>query len=274
MPHFYERVSNKTIKYSDEFAKLISMLQEGLSYGMHSTIDIIDSDCFRKLPLSGNYIDFQSMLNDVCSERSDKDNFINMSELVLSINNQLKPSMIPYSEYRNFVFKQIDAMVKLIDFDLKKLNLIANRIESDIGEIIMIGPKNELLETTLEIINDNNIESKLIRYNSNNLVGKVEEKEDILCAIYSYVEGFLNDNRLAQMNKRLFEDVSFLYNNLNMKHNNDKSNDTFFYEATLNNREEWLDRLFHNILLVIGSSRESQTHDAISELKKKKKESN
>lgn len=274
MSHFYERVSNKTIKYSDEFAKLVSMLHEGYSYGMHSAVDIIDSDCFRKLPLSGNYIDFQSLLSDACSERSEKDNFINISEIILSINNQLKPSMIPYSEYRNFVFKQIDAMVKLIEFDLKKLNLNADKIESDLGEIVRIGPKNELLEATLDIVNDENIESKLIRYNSSNMVGKVKEKEDILCAIYSYVEGFLNDNRLAQMNKRLFEDVSFLYNNLNMKHNNDKSNDTFFYEATLDSREEWLDKLFHNVLLVIGSSRELQIHDAISDLKKKKKVTN
>ena len=272
MPHFYERVSNKTIKYSEELTKLISMLNEGYSYGLTSTIDIINSYCFRRLPLSGNYIDFQAMLSDIYSGRSDKDNFINLSEFILSLDNQLLPSMIPYTDHRNFAVKQIDSMVKLIEFDLKKLNLDKNKIESDIGEIITIGPKNELLENALDIINNDNIESKLIRYNSSNLVGKVEEKEDILCAIYSYVEEFLNDLRLSQLNKRLFEDVSFLYNNLNMKHNNDKSNDTFFYESTLNDREEWLDRLFHNILLVIGSGRESQTHDAIMDLRKIKKE--
>ena len=273
MPHFYERIKNKTLKYDEELSKLSSMLyQASDNFFGKNFVELVDSNCFRTIKLCGNYLSLQSMLEEIFEIKSKSAKFVCISELVLSLYEQIKPSMIKLSD-RDFVVQQLTGMKNLILYDLDKLNLNADIVDESIGKVASIGPKSELLESALEVVDNKTIETRLIRYNSLANKGNICEKENILCAIYSYVEGFLNDNELAKMNSRLFQNVAFLYNNLNMKHNNDCSNDTFFYESTLSNREEWLDRLFHNVLLVIASKKERETNKEINELKLAKKNS-
>ena len=269
MSHFYERINKKTIKFEEEFDKLIIILNKEHSY--QTTINLIDEYCFGKMKLACNYLSLQSLINEISNLREKEEQFIHLSELVLSIGEQIRLSLIPYSSERAFVDTQLNTACNLICYDLSKLNLEAKIIKESLGDVASIGPKNELLETVLNNIDDISVENRLIRYNSSSTSGKIDEKEEILCSIYSFVEGFIKDPQLFQMNKRLFGNVDFLYNNLNMKHNNDKFNDTFFYEETLEQREEWLDSLFHNVLLVVASKREQEINAAINTLKDKKK---
>ena len=271
MSHFYERINKKAIKYEEEFDKLIIVLNKEYSY--ETTIDYIDKYCFGKMKLACNYLSLREIISEIANLRKKEEQFIHLSELVLSIGEQIRLSLIPYSSERAFVDTQLTTASNLIRYDLSKLNLEAKIIKENLGDVVSIGPKNELLETVLNNINDISIENRLIRYNSSNTSGKINEKEEILCSIYSFVEGFIKDPQLYQMNKRLFENVDFLYNNLNMKHNNDKFNDTFFYGETLGQREKWLDNLFHDVLLVIASKREQEINAAINTLKTKKKAS-
>ena len=270
MSHFYERISKKKINYEEEISKLQRLLNEERVVEDASTI--LDKYCFRRLKLSGNYISLNEMIVDVfTSVKNLSDQFIHLSELLLSLVNQMNLSMIPYSSDRDFIRNQLSSIENLIIFDLNKLNLEAKLIENEYGEIAIIGPKSELLEVALESVKDEKVETRLIEYNSLSLRGKTDSKESILCSLYSFVEGYLKDNQLAQMNKRLFENVDFLYNNLNMKHNNKECNDTFFYESTLDNREEWLDNLFHCVLMVIASKKEKDINNGITQLKNLKK---
>lgn len=271
MSHFFERIDNKILDYEDEISKIYSLLNE--KYALTSAIRIINSYCFRKLPLSGNYLTLESMLDDIVEDDNldCQNRFVCMSEIVLSVWEQTDSRMIDSYSESKFLWKQLNALKNLIEFDLSKLNLECKFIVNSYGKVASIGPKNELLESVVESISDTNVEHQLIIYNSVSAKGKINEKENILCAIYSFVEGYLKDKQLLQMNERLFENVSFLYNNLNMKHNNDKCNDTFFFQETLSDREKWLDDLFHLVLMVIASKQECDINQSINDLKAKKK---
>ena len=269
MSHFFERISKKTIGFEEECGKIVTLLNKEYSY--QTAIDYIDSYCFGSMKLACNYLTVNSMINETLSLKKKENRFIHLSELVLSICEQINLSYIPYPPERDFVHNQLYSCRNLINYDLSKLNLEARIIESSMGDVASIGPKNELLEKALELVDDNSIENRLVRYNSKDIIGKIDEKEEILCSLYSFVEGLLKDSQLCQMNRRLFNNVDFLYNNLNMKHNNDKFNDTFFYEATLSKREKWLDNLFHEVLLVIASKKEQRIDFDIKELKTQKK---
>lgn len=273
MTHFFERISKKDIKYDEELTKLYSLLNQvsgPFSIG-ESFIELIDSNCFKKIKLCGNYLSFKSMLSDVCEIRSKREQFICLSEIILSLDEQMNPSMVSGISNREFVKQQLSGMKNLVLYDLKKLNLNAEMVEDNLGIVASIGPKNALLEEVLNYVDDKNVEAMLIKYNSSSNDGKINEKENTLCAIYSYVESYLKDPLLLASNKRLFENVDFLYNNLNMKHDNKVFNETFFYKETFNNREEWLDSLYHLVLMVIASKREFIINQNINELRAKKK---
>lgn len=272
MAHFYERIKNRVVKYEEEISKLTNMLYNNdSSFFMESFVKIIDNGCFKTMKLCGNYLSFESMLSDVYGIDIISDRFICLSELILSLNEQILFSQVAGLAERSFVKSQLSGMKNLILYDLEKLNLSVEIIEDDIGRVASIGPKNALLEEVLENVTDRNIETMLIKYNSSLNNGDVNTKENILCAIYSYVESYLKNPQLLALNKRLFGNVDFLYNNLNMKHDNKVYNETFFYEETLSEREKWLDNLYHLVLMVIASKKENDTNQSINELKVKKK---
>lgn len=273
MAHFYERINKKSIKYDEELTKLYSLLnQTRESFSMsESFAELIDSNCFKKIKLCGNYLSFQSMLSDAYEIRNKREQFICLSEIILSLDKQMDSSMVNGISNREFAKQQLSGMKNLVLYDLKKLNLSVEMVEDNLGIVASIGPKNALLEDVLNCIDDKNVETMLIKYNASSNDGKVDEKENILCAIYSYVESYLKDPQLLNSNKRLFENVDFLYNNLNMKHDNKVFNETFFYQETLINREKWLDDLYHLVLMVIASKQECEINQSINDLKAKKK---
>ena len=272
MAHFYERIKNRTIKYEEEIAKITNMLYESSSsLFIENFVRIIDDGFFKTIRLCGNYLSFQSMLNDIFDIKIKSEQFICLSELILSLDEQIVFSRIIGLREREFAKSQLSGMRNLILYDLEKLNLNVEIIEEDIGRVASIGPKNVLLEEALQNVNESNIETMLIKYNSSSNNGDVNAKENILCAIYSYVESYLKNPRLLAMNKQLFGNVDFLYNNLNMKHDNKVFNETFFYRETLNEREKWLDNLYHLVLMVIASKQELDINQNINELKAKKK---
>ena len=272
MSHFYERVLNKTVNYFGELGKLIHIFEEegiqtSLYYNPISLARYIDASCFRKLDISTNFLSLFDLLKDIKRE-APRDGFIEYSEMILSLAVQIKNDYYGTHTERDNASEKFNDLIKIIKIDLEKLDLKCEFIESAAGKVVIIIPKDELLESVLDDITDDNISRKLIEYKSIKMEGNIDGKESLLCAFGKYIEPLLKDNQLEQMNSRLFSDVSFMLNNLDLRHNNSNANVQKFYKSTLNQREEWLDRLYTEILLVIKTVFERSAHNSVTNLKK------
>lgn len=169
----------------------------------------------------------------------------------------------------NAMKEQTNEIYKVINSDLRKLNLTVKEIDDEeLGKLFLIVPNNEVLEKALENVDESNIQDYLIEYASSHNDGNVKRKEELLTLMQRYIEGITKDNNYKDLNKRLFENVDMLYNNLNLRHNQ-KVKDPRFFEATKNNREHWLDVLYDLSLLVINSKNEYKHNKEIMEEKRK-----
>lgn len=270
MSHFHERVLNNTIDYQKELAKLKYLLEEETFYDYYvhrdvSTIYYLNYTVFRRLPLSTNYISLFDLLDDI-REEDDSASFLAYSEMVLSLACQLLPGSISLGDYEQQVNNSFKCAIKVIDYDLNKLSLKYEFIDTDAGKVVMIIPKDILLETVLDHADDD-LSAKLIRYKSSKMEGDVAGKEEILLSLNKTVEPILKDESLKSINERLFDDVGFMLNNFDLRHNNKETNVQKFYYATLPEREMWLDKLYFGMLLVLNAKQENQIHNAIKSLK-------
>lgn len=271
MSHFYERVLNGNINYFDEVNKIVKIFETekvhtSAYYDRVSIAAYIDSEFFRNLDLSSNYLSLFDILEEI-KHQSPVNAFVEYSELILSLAAQLISKEYYSENDKSVITEKLANIIKIIDFDLDKLNLKYEFIENNAGKVAIIIPKDELLESTLEVINDGNISRKLIEYKSIKMDGNINGKEALLLSFSKYIEPLLKNKELKQMNPRLFDDVSFMLNNLDLRHNNINANERKYYQTTLKKREEWLDKLFIEILLVIKSEIERKIHKEISDIK-------
>ena len=91
-----------------------------------------------------------------------------------------------------------------------------------------------------------------IKYNHRSLQGKIELKKSILISLGAELEPKRKD--LQSLNKQLSEDIFFILNNLNIRHNNRSRKDKAKYKEyvakmTKKQLEKWYDELYQMILL-------------------------
>jgi len=197
--------------------------------------------------------------------KSKNDKFIYYCEILLSIFYQ---TIKKYNYLSNLNFEQSsNDILKIINYDLDKMNLGQKSIEIDkMGKIVIIIPKDELLDQILKDNKDINVNDYLIEYKSSHNDGNVKRKEELLRLLSNHIEGITKDKNLKVVYKRLYENTDFLYNNLDLRHNVEVK-DRRFYEKTLNNREKWLDMTYRQSLLVIATRTEQKDSALISKLK-------
>lgn len=270
MSHFYDSISNRTVDPVLEEGKLnLLFLKEEHHYdlGFSTLAHLIDKYYFRKLKISANYINLESFLFD--SKKSAKNNlegFIYYCESLLSVLSQFI-RVLP-ENHNPEIDNAISSISKVISYDLDKMNLTKKSIElEEFGTIIIIIPKDELVENILQNSGNKDVRDYLIEYKSSHNDGNVKTKEELLKLLSTHVEGITKQSKYRKRNERLFIDTDFLYNNLNIRHNQEVK-DKRFYEATFTNREFWLDLTFRETLLVLNSIIEYNDNDAIEKKKK------
>ena len=273
MSHFYERMMEKRIDILKEVEKIDALFNEEFGFYNHAYFtpfcDYLD-ETFRKLPIAYNNLSCKTIFTELKEERMPlKEFFINYCEFSATLLSQFIESRTISPHDFNTVKNHIISILKLIDWDLEKLSLTRKTIESKLGKVTVIVPKDILLEEALSIANDKDVQDSLIVYKSTKLEGNVKEKEKILILLANYIEGITKNNELKIKNLRLFDDINFLLNNFEIRHNNSEVNIKKYYEATLDEREEWLDLIYSEILFVICSKKENENHLKIEELKQR-----
>ena len=270
MAHFYDIIYKREVDVAVEEEKINYLLSiEGHNYGGYSSslADFIDDYYFRDLKISANYIDLKPFLSDSKQgAKSTTEGFIFYCETILTLLDQLSCAL-PY--YHNqAIDSTIATIIKIINYDLDKMNLTRESInKEEFGKVIIIIPKDELLESVLSNSKNQDVKEYLIEYKSSHNDGNVKAKEEILKLLATHVEGITKQKKYYDLNKRLFDDADFLFNNLNIRHNQEVK-DIRFYNSTSKNREEWLDLAYRETLLVLNSVVEFEDTHKIKEKKK------
>ena len=269
MAHFYDSISNRTVDPIDEEEKLNSLFaaEERYYSSYHSSLAyLIDTLYFRSLSLSTNYIDLASFLSDSKEgAKNTTEGFIYYCESLLSLLSQFAFALP--RNHNQEIDKTIASIIKIINYDLDKMSLTKEAIKTEeFGTVIIIIPKDELLENVLQKPKFKDVRDYLIEYKSSHNDGNVKAKEELLKLMATHVEGITKQAKYRDKNKRLFDDTDFLYNNLNIRHNQEVK-DKRFYNATLSNREHWLDLAYRETLLVFNSVIEYSDNEAIEKKK-------
>ena len=103
-----------------------------------------------------------------------------------------------------------------------------------------------------EIIKDKDLSYKTIYYNHHSMKGDINGKKEILLKYASCLES--KSKLLHSINSSLKDDLFYLFNNLNIRHNNIDNEDNKYYikyvsEMPLDQVEKWYDETYQMCLL-------------------------
>ena len=111
----------------------------------------------------------------------------------------------------------------------------------------------------------------IIKYNHHSLRGEIELKKSILLSLGAELEP--RRKELQSHTKQLSEDIFFMLNNLNLRHNNKSKTDKNYKEAVAKMRkdrlEKWYDELYQMMLLAILILDNADRASRVKELKDK-----
>ena len=148
---------------------------------------------------------------------------------------------------------------------IEKIGYMANKS----GGIIDFVPKDQAAISVAEII-DSSLSYRVIEYNHHSMKGDMERKKAILIALADKLEP-LRD-KLRQINASLEDKLFFLFNNVNIRHNNSDLNGKKFirYVASMsgNDIEKWYDETYQLCLLAFLELDNVERKARVDQLKK------
>ncbi|MBP3594981.1 MAG: hypothetical protein J6J44_10665 [Lachnospiraceae bacterium] len=137
-------------------------------------------------------------------------------------------------------------------------------------EQVLVVRKNASATSVAEIVEDN-LAYQIVKYNHHSLKGDIESKKVILLALGSELEPKRKD--INEINKKLADDIFFMLNNLNLRHNNRSKSDKNYKEAVAKMRkpalEDWYDELYQMMLLAFLELDNKERNERVAELKAK-----
>lgn len=137
---------------------------------------------------------------------------------------------------------------------------------------VLAVPNNPYATAVAENIANEELSYSIVEYNHYLLKGKVHKKKDILLALGVDLEPHRKE--IASINKKLEDNIFYMLNNLNLRHNNKVKGDRYYNEkvAKMNNAalEKWYDELYH---LMLAAYLCMENVDILNEVEKLKKES-
>lgn len=250
-------IATSSINISNEVDRIVSMSinEKTLYYSPYylSVFDFVDKHCFRDWSYRGHFVDVKDFLdaigyNDIraAAKKGDTDAFITLIELTYNFWMLAHKDLInekTSSRWQNNFYHLREVMLD----NLEKYN---HKAYIDGDRILIIEDKPEV--TAVSEIVERDLALDIIRYNHRSLQGEIELKKKILISMGSELEP--KRKELQALNKQLSEDIFFMLNNMNVRHNNRSKKDMSKYKEyvakmTKARIEKWYDELYQMILL-------------------------
>lgn len=251
-------IASNSLNISGEGKRINRMFHDDMIY-IHSVgytiVEYIDYYVFSDWKWRGHFIDVDDFMEAIdyggmvydC-ENNDVDAFLSLIECVYNfwwlVHRDLIAENSELRQGGNFYHLE-DVMKD----NLQKYNYKAYLCDE---RILVIEDKPEV--TAAAEIAEQNLSVDIIRYNHRVLKGEIESKKQILIALGAELEP--RRRELQTLNKQLSEDIFFMLNNVNIRHNNKNSKDTSKYKEFVSKMddvqlEKWYDELYQMILLAM-----------------------
>ena len=270
-------IASHSLNISNEAGRIARMFHEDDTLYAHSSgytiAEYVGTYDFSEWKWRGHFVDVDDFLDSIgyedivyrC-ESDDTESFLTLIELVYNFWELAHRDLIAEdSELKwggNFYHLE-----DVMNDNLQKYNY---KVYNCDDRILVIEDKPEV--TAVSEIVEQNLAIDVIRYNHRSLKGELEAKKKILVALGTELEP--RRKELQTLNKQLSEDIFFMLNNINIRHNNRNPKDPSKFKKFVSKMddaqlEEWYDELYQMMLLAILLLDNADRSSKVKDLKSK-----
>ena len=246
-----ESEANRLVTMSSEECVLVVN-----TYTDETLFNYIDAYCFKEWEHRGHFVDVDDFLEALRYDDLKEDATHNVDALLTLIEliynfwelsrKQFHDTKKGYKlEWCGNYYHLKDVM----DDVLSQYNHVAY-VNEDQECVLIIEDKSEVTAAA-EIMRTPALAVDVVRYNHRTLRGEIELKKKILLAMGAELEA--KRKKLHTINTTLENDIFFMLNNLNIRHNNKSKGDKNYKEYVAKMRkdrlEKWYDELYQMLLL-------------------------
>lgn len=274
-------IAKENLNMADDTWRLIAMAKNektlSTEFNDYSIFEYIDKFCFKYWAYRGRYINLNDFLRGLKFDFLVEDAKFNMEshltliELIYNFWNITNNIVI--DEESNSMLKKCGNFYhikEVMDEILQECNHTVYYKQSK-DCLVVIENKPEVTAAA-EIMPNPVLAFNVIKYNHRSLKGDIEAKKSILISLATELEPKRTD--LLNADSKLSDDIFFMLNNLNIRHNNcNKSKKSSYneYVAEMLPRqlENWYDELYQMILLAFLLLDNKERSNKVRELKDK-----
>ena len=281
--NIFEILENKW-NIIDEVKRIFTLLNTdcinvGLS-GSETIIEFVDDYCFYDWKNRYSYLNIEDMAKDLDIKLDENKissnlesieilkylefarNLIMLCDTKLFIDNEKDSN----DNYKYTYYQEYTVLKENINIVLEHLNFSTKLLKKD--ERIILIEKNPSALAVAEII-DEDTACKVIEYNHYLLKGDIDKKKEILLQLANKYEGMKSN--IKGINSKLDDDIGFMLNNINIRHNNrsGKSKKEYVSKMRKDTMEKWYDETYQMLLLAFLLNEQPSRSKKISQLKEK-----
>lgn len=238
----------------------------------YTLMEFIDNYCFEDWKSRGHCINLDDFLESVnyyyhrtCAKEGDIAAFFVFIEIVF--NCWQMAQLYAESEGSIQLGKNFGLLHDIMIECLSRYNHKA--VYDEKTERVLVIEDDPAVTAVAEIL-DTDLSLTVLSYNHHTLQGDLDKKKAVLLVLAAKLEP--KRRALHERNSALEDDVFFMLNNMNLRHNNTCESDKNYkeYVAQMGNEtlEEWYDELYQMILLAFLEIEQLERNEKIKALKK------
>lgn len=274
-------IASESVNMRNETQRIVHMARNEITlcvstYTNYKLFDFVDNYCFNDWKYRGHFINVKDFLDaldfdDIKTRATfDVEKFMTLIELVYNFWNLSHQKFD--DDKKGYLLQWCGNYYHLrdvMDDILAQYNHIAY-LNDDKDCILVIENKQEV--TAVAEILPSQLSLDVIKYNHRSLQGEIELKKQILISLGAELEP--KRRELQAINRQLSEDIFFMLNNINVRHNNRSKKDKSKYKEYVakmrkDRLEKWYDELYQMILLAFLLLDNVERANNVKELKNK-----
>lgn len=272
----FDLMNNNEIDIKREYERIHKLFERDVfdnAYLKRPIRSVIDGDYFKEWKNRGRNISIDDLFSSLqirngndLKENSMEKLLLYIEAIVNLISFSIEEIYIEYYyeykyDYNWDIYKllkeNINSLLEDLNYEIKKLSN---------GELVIV--EKDMLSSSI-IETNKNVSDKVIEYRRFILKGKIDEKRDILNLLANEIEGKKRTFK-GTTYSNLMDDVQFMLNNLNIRHNNMEGNNKIQYVVNLSKEEleKLYDKTFDMILGIFVIDKYLENKNEIDEIKK------
>lgn len=274
-------IASQNTTMASEVGRLITMATKEdticvNTYGDKTLFEYFDEYCFEDWMQRGHFVDLDDFLKCIGfdnlkrSATEDVEEFLTLIELIYNVWVLVNVDVANYDKmgYKLEWEGNYYHLKKVMDDILGQYNYTAY-VDKKNEKVLVI--ENTPGVTAVAEIVEPSLALEVIKYNHYALKGEIELKKSILLKMAQQLEP--QRKSLHAIDSKLEDNIFFMFNNLDLRHNNRSANDKSYkeYVAKMKKRdlEKWYDELYQMVLLAFLLLDNVDRTEKVKELKGK-----